>query len=77
MSNGHPWEYFFYHFSADEFYILPILIVASGFHLFLLFTTTWFAIALKTRQLFHVTYKLFLITVLFHVSKTYYLHDNV
>ena len=67
-NSKHSWDYLRYHFSADEFYILPILIVASGLHLFLLFTTTWFAIALKTRQLFHVTYKLFLITVLLHVS---------
>ena len=67
-NSKHSWDYLHYHFSADEFYILPILIVASGLHLFLLFTTTWFAIALKTRQLFHVTYKLFLITVLLHVS---------
>merc|ERR1712150_81392 len=66
MTNGKPYDYFHYHFSADEFYILPVLIVASALHLFLLFTTTWFAVALKTRQLFHVTYKLFLNTVFLH-----------
>ena len=78
MTNGKSYDYFHYHFSADEFYILPILMVASALHLFLLFTTTWFAIALKTRQLFHVTYKLFLITVFLHVSrKSIFVHNSI
>ena len=27
LTNGEPWDFFHYHFSADEFYILPILMV--------------------------------------------------
>ena len=27
LTNGDPWDFFHYHFSADEFYILPILMV--------------------------------------------------
>ena len=28
LTNGEPWDFFHYHFSADEFYILPILMVS-------------------------------------------------
>ena len=29
LTNGDPWDFFHYHFSADEFYILPILMVKT------------------------------------------------
>ena len=29
LTNGEPWDFFHYHFSADEFYILPILMVVE------------------------------------------------
>jgi uncharacterized membrane protein YhaH (DUF805 family) len=68
MTNGPKYDILHHHFSADEFYLLPIMIVASGVHLIILFLTIWSAIVLKARQLFHATYKMFLILVLLHVS---------
>ena len=68
MTNGPSKDILHYHFSADEFYLLPILCVAAVLHMTLLFMAIWSAIILKTRQLLHATYKLFLTLVFLHVS---------
>ena len=46
MTNGEPWDYLHYHYSADEFYILPILAVFLVFHLALLCITFSHAVQL-------------------------------
>ena len=69
MTNGPDNDILHHHFSADEFYLLPILLTATVIHLIILFMTIWSAIVLKARHLFHATYKLFLTLVLTHVSK--------
>ena len=68
MTNGEKDDMLHYHFSADEFYLLPILLVAAVTHFILLFFALWSAIVLKSRHLFHATYKLYLMLVLLHVS---------
>lgn len=69
MTNGRKGDLLHYHFSADEMYILPILIVAFFEHLVVLFLAIWSAITLKSRQLLHSTYKLFMFSVFVHVSE--------
>ena len=68
MTNGPSTDILHHQFSADEFYLLPILLTAACIHLFILFMSIWSAIILKARHLFHATYKLFLMTVFIHVS---------
>ena len=70
MTNGAKQDLLHHHFSADEFYLLPILLVAAGIHMIVLFMTIWSAVVLKARQLFHATYKMFLIIVFMHVSRS-------
>ena len=68
MTNGPKTDILHHHYSADEFYLLPILLTATCIHMFILFMTIWSSIILKTRHLYHATYKLFLMTVFVHVS---------
>ncbi len=70
MTNGPKHDILHHHFSADEFYLLPILLTATSVNLLILFMSLWSAIVLKTRHLLHATYKLFLITVFIHVSQS-------
>lgn len=55
-------------FSADEFYIMPILITCFIQHLAILFIGIWSAIILRMRQLLHATFKIFLFSVFLHVG---------
>ena len=43
LTNGEPWDFFHYHFSADEFYILPILMVSRthDWHLMIVILLFW------------------------------------
>lgn len=68
MTNGPKHDILHHHFSADEFYLLPILLTSAVIHLLLLFMSIWSAIVLKTRHLFHATYKLFMVVIAMHVS---------
>ena len=68
MTNGARNDLLHYHFSADEFYIMPVLIVATLCQFGIVFVTIWFAINLKARQLYHNTYKILLAAVFLHVS---------
>ena len=68
MTNGPKDDILHHHFSADEFYLLPILLTASVIHMLILFMSLWSAIVLKARHLFHATYKLYLMLIFLHVS---------
>ena len=68
MTNGPKKDILHHHFSADEFYLLPILMTATSIHMIILFMSIWSAIVLKARHLFHATYKLYLTLVFLHVS---------
>ncbi|KAF7283649.1 hypothetical protein GWI33_023286 [Rhynchophorus ferrugineus] len=62
MTNGPPGDYWHEHFSADEFYILPILLAFSVAYSFLLLGITVCSLELKQRQLLHTTYKIFVLS---------------
>jgi len=66
MTNGPRGDILHYHYSADEFYIMPVLMVATLVQFLIVFMTIWFAINLKSRQLYHSTYKLLLAAVFLH-----------
>ncbi|XP_065173129.1 transmembrane protein 145-like isoform X2 [Atheta coriaria] len=64
MTNGDPGDYWHEHFSADEFYVLPVLMAFSVAYSFLLLAIIICSIELKSRQLLHSTYKLFVFSTL-------------
>ncbi|KAF2899900.1 hypothetical protein ILUMI_06283, partial [Ignelater luminosus] len=59
MTNGPPGDYWHEHFSADEFYILPVLLAFCIAYSFLLLAIVLCSMELKSRQLLHSTYKLY------------------
>ncbi|CAH1163323.1 unnamed protein product [Phaedon cochleariae] len=59
MTNGAPGDYWHEHFSADEFYILPVLMAFAIAYSFLMLGIVVCSIELKSRQLLHTTYKIF------------------
>ncbi|XP_060534334.1 transmembrane protein 145-like isoform X2 [Cylas formicarius] len=63
MTNGAPGDYWHEHFSADEFYILPVLMAFSIAYSFLMVAIVVCSLELKSRQLLHTTYKIFVISV--------------
>ncbi|KAK9720842.1 Rhodopsin-like GPCR transmembrane domain [Popillia japonica] len=63
MTNGLPGDYWHEHFSADEFYILPVLTAFSVAYSFLILGIVVCSIELKSRQLLHTTYKLYVVSV--------------
>ncbi|XP_018568361.1 transmembrane protein 145-like [Anoplophora glabripennis] len=63
MTNGPPGDYWHEHFSADEFYILPVLMAFSIAYSFLMLGIVMCSIELKSRQLLHTTYKIFVLSV--------------
>ena len=78
MTNGPKHDILHHHFSADEFYLLPILLTAALIQMLILFMSIWCAIVLKTRHLLHATYKLYLLIVSLHVSdRLEYLLQNL
>ncbi|XP_055532775.1 transmembrane protein 145-like isoform X2 [Wyeomyia smithii] len=64
MTNGALGDFWHEHFSADEMYIPPILLVESISYTLLLLAVFLCAIELKTRHLYHCTYRLFALSVL-------------
>ena len=76
MTNGDTRDLLHYHFSADEFYIMPVLVVATLIQFGIVFVTIWFAINLKARQLYHNTYKLLLAAVFLHVSPYFQMFES-
>ncbi|XP_039297438.1 transmembrane protein 145-like [Nilaparvata lugens] len=63
MTNGPPGDFWREHFSADEFYILPVLISFLLTYVLLTIAVFMCAMELKSKQLFHSTYKIFLSSV--------------
>ncbi|XP_056636066.1 transmembrane protein 145-like [Diorhabda sublineata] len=63
MTNGPPGDYWHEHFSADEFYILPVLMAFTTAYCFLLLGIVVCSLELKSRQLLHTTYKIFVFSV--------------
>ena len=72
LTNGEKGDLLHYHFSADEFYILPILMSFGALNVTLLLLTFRSAIQLRQRQLLHTTFKMFMVSVLLQVSKFHY-----
>jgi len=68
LTNGEPWDFLHYQYSADDFYILPILAIYLLLHMVLLCVTFSHAVQLKSRQLLHTTFKLFWFSVLLHTG---------
>ncbi|CAH1099536.1 unnamed protein product [Psylliodes chrysocephalus] len=64
MTNGPPGDYWHEHFSADEFYILPVLMAFVVAYSFLLLGIVVCTMELKSRQLLHTTYKIFVFSVI-------------
>ncbi|KAG8325686.1 hypothetical protein J6590_060724 [Homalodisca vitripennis] len=63
MTNGAPGDYWHEHFSADEFYIMPLLMGFSMLYILVILAAVVCCKELKTRQLLHSTYKLFFCSV--------------
>ncbi|OAD55784.1 hypothetical protein WN48_04314, partial [Eufriesea mexicana] len=59
--HGHFWKE---HFSADEFYILPELITIAFIYVILVVLSFYIAMQLKARRLLHVSYKIFMASLL-------------
>ncbi|XP_011695334.1 PREDICTED: transmembrane protein 145-like [Wasmannia auropunctata] len=52
------------HFSADEFYILPLLIPTVCMYMIFIILSFYIALQLRSRRLLHVSYKLFIASLL-------------
>uniref|UniRef100_A0A0A9Y085 Uncharacterized protein n=1 Tax=Lygus hesperus TaxID=30085 RepID=A0A0A9Y085_LYGHE len=63
MTNGPSGDYWHEHFSADEFYILPVLMAFCVVYMLLVLAVIMCSMELKARQLLHATYKLFALSV--------------
>ncbi|BES94590.1 Rhodopsin-like GPCR transmembrane domain [Nesidiocoris tenuis] len=63
MTNGPPGDYWHEHFSADEFYILPVLLAFCVVYMLLVLAVIMCSMELKSRQLLHSSYKLFALSV--------------
>ncbi|KAI6240182.1 Transmembrane protein [Aphelenchoides fujianensis] len=68
MTNSKPSNRWFYHFSFDEFYVLPISIFFMVLEILILIVSIVFTYLLKARNLFHSTFKLFLHALALHLS---------
>lgn len=73
LTNGESWDFLHYHYSADEFYILPILMVYGFLNLLLLIMTFRCAVQLRSRQLLHTTFKLLWSSVLLQTFGVFFL----
>ncbi|XP_034940292.1 transmembrane protein 145-like [Chelonus insularis] len=60
LTNGSPGSFWREHFSADEFGLLPISIFAVIAYIILLSISIYVALQLRSRRLLHVTYKIFM-----------------
>ncbi|XP_075218044.1 transmembrane protein 145-like isoform X2 [Lycorma delicatula] len=85
MTNGPPGDYWHEHFSADEFYILPVLLAFFLTYILLILGVIMCSMELKARQLLHSTYKLFAASVILQecgifnqcIAYTRYAEDGV
>ncbi|KAG7295601.1 hypothetical protein JYU34_021870 [Plutella xylostella] len=60
MTNGPEGDFWHYHFSADEFYVLPVLLAYTLAYVIVMVAVIMCSVELKSRHLLHSTYKLFL-----------------
>ncbi|CAK1546479.1 unnamed protein product [Leptosia nina] len=63
MTNGPDGDFWHKHFSADEFYVLPILLSYTFAYIIVMIAVVMCSVELRTRHLLHSTYKLFLISI--------------
>ncbi|XP_052285418.1 transmembrane protein 145-like isoform X1 [Dreissena polymorpha] len=63
MTNGAVGDYLHREYSADEFYILPIDIAFLIVYVVLCVLTVVCAVLLRNRQLWHTTYKMYMVSV--------------
>ncbi|XP_026754438.1 transmembrane protein 145-like [Galleria mellonella] len=63
MTNGPDGDFWHEHFSADEFYVLPVLLAYTFAYVIVMIAVVMCSVELKSRHLLHSTYKLFLISI--------------
>ncbi|OXU22806.1 hypothetical protein TSAR_004610 [Trichomalopsis sarcophagae] len=63
LTNAEEGSFWRYHFSADEFYILPELMIGACIYILLIGFSIYTAFELRTRRLLHITYKLFMLSL--------------
>ncbi|CAB3233786.1 unnamed protein product [Arctia plantaginis] len=63
MTNGPDGDFWHEHFSADEFYVLPVLLAYTFAYVIVMIAVVMCSVELKSRHLLHSTYKLFLFCV--------------
>ncbi|XP_060808908.1 transmembrane protein 145 [Amyelois transitella] len=60
MTNGPDGDFWHEHFSADEFYVLPVLLAYTFAYVIVMIAVVMCSVELKSRHLLHASYKLFL-----------------
>ncbi|XP_040566711.1 transmembrane protein 145 [Lepeophtheirus salmonis] len=73
MTNGEKDDLLHHHFSADEFYLLPVLVVSLIQNIIVGFFAIWSTVILKARQLLHTSFKMYIISMLFHTFGVFFL----
>ncbi|XP_026739984.1 transmembrane protein 145-like [Trichoplusia ni] len=63
MTNGMDGDFWHEHFSADEFYVLPVLLAYTFAYIIVMIAVVMCSVELKSRHLLHSTYKLFLMSI--------------
>ncbi|KAI5640458.1 rhodopsin-like GPCR transmembrane domain-containing protein [Phthorimaea operculella] len=63
MTNGPDGDFWHEHFSADEAYVLPVLLAYTFAYVVVMIAVVMCSVELKSRHLLHSTYKLFLISI--------------
>ncbi|XP_028172272.1 transmembrane protein 145-like [Ostrinia furnacalis] len=63
MTNGPDGDFWHEHFSADEFYVLPVLLAYTFAYVIVMIAVVMCSVELKCRHLLHSTYKLFLASI--------------
>ncbi|XP_012232288.1 transmembrane protein 145-like [Linepithema humile] len=64
LTNAPAGSFWKEHFSADEFYILPLLIATASIYVILVTLSFYVALQLRSRRLLHISYKLFMASLL-------------
>ncbi|XP_057328471.1 transmembrane protein 145-like isoform X1 [Microplitis mediator] len=67
LTNAQPGSFWREHFSADEFWLLPLLIAAGCAYVLLVSYSLYVAIQLRLRRLLHVTYKIFMVSQIYQL----------
>ncbi|KYQ48618.1 hypothetical protein ALC60_12333 [Trachymyrmex zeteki] len=64
LTNALPGTFWKEHFSADEFYILPLLIPTACLYTIFIVLSLYIALQLRSRRLLHISYKLFIASLM-------------